>query len=1277
MEFNANYHLVGIAEKVFLLTGENACSVTEKTIIMRKAFSIFAVVCLAWVSGAPAATNSLLYNDNFESYTNGTPLIGGTNYWYSSTDFVGVVATVLSNTSLAAPGSTNSAMVPIDVSLSNRYPASSSTNVILHTQTRFVRYDATNNPAYDTNSTAVFYVDSNGFFVVCNGTSAWVTITNTLSGGPVTPVDTNAYTTTDIYLDYSSKTWRLNVNAVQYTNNISFVNAGAQAFNGFDVYNGNLVSSYVDNVSVYDFAMLPVLSVTPSAFTNSANAASYTFPDQSFSVISRGDGVLNYYIVTNTAQTWVTILTNATGALTNNATNTVWIRYTSLNAGYYSNSFDVISTNWEGQTQTVQIIANIVDMRLNPTNLANAALYGFNATNQTFELSVGGASVSFTATPDDGGLGWLTVDPASGYSSGGMTNILTNIYLTTNLPAGDYTGRVTVATSDGGGITGVVNVAMRIYATPVVGVNPSVLRQMVDKGGNPTGMYFDVWNSSASPIAGMEYWAAVTNDPSSIIQGLLPSHGTSTGGQHSAVGISFQNNLSSFEAGTYTASVSVVGTNYGSGYAGYWMGTNSVTVILQVAGPDAPGQINATKGDYDDRVAVSWQSVLSPAGDAVTYNVLRHTTFDPNFAHTIVSGLTTTNYTDQSASPGVRYYYWLKSVNKYAQSGTNSMPDYGFRRLATPGGLFASDGDYTNKVVVSWADVDGASSYYVYRSAAGLPGVVYHTVGTEFTDIMVSEGVEYTYYLQATNAICGSFLSAGELGWVLSRPLVFSASDGLYAGKIRLTWNAVNGATSYELWRSTQTLLPPYGGGMKIAEKSVTTYDDTSVTPGAKYYYWLKSKNATTLSAFSGREEGFAAISSVDLSLWGMVVQPRRIGLGGHPDVISYRLANNGGAALTGDNGTVRLTFYSSQNAVFGDADDRAIGTVDQRLELGIGSRGIFLVGGGNMTLPAAAGSYYLFMRLAPTWPSIVAPASDGGWVTQRAQALEVSSDGSISYQAMNDYDGDGISDMVVHGSGLWDARTADGSEIARGAQFAGAGVAVMGDYDGDLKTDPLVYDANRSYWEALLTAGGYTYVNGSFGGPGSRAVPGDYNGDRKTEAAVYDSVNSVWYAITTDARQVMWGLQYGAAGYEPVIGDYDGDGVWDLALYGESSGTWYVRTISGDLLVWGAGWGGPGYRPVPGDYDGDGLWDYALYDTATGRWYIANIYAELIANGILWGADGFRPVSGDFDGDGIYDLAMYNETAGKWYIRTVSGAWLALDASWGGAGYKAVGGVE
>ncbi|MBU4366720.1 MAG: hypothetical protein KKF10_06260, partial [Verrucomicrobia bacterium] len=76
---------------------------------------MMAAAMVASYGVAFAGTNTTLpFEDTFESYTNGTPLIGGTNGWYgSSADIV-----VQTNVHYPEDGSsTNAAMIPVDCTL--------------------------------------------------------------------------------------------------------------------------------------------------------------------------------------------------------------------------------------------------------------------------------------------------------------------------------------------------------------------------------------------------------------------------------------------------------------------------------------------------------------------------------------------------------------------------------------------------------------------------------------------------------------------------------------------------------------------------------------------------------------------------------------------------------------------------------------------------------------------------------------------------------------------------------------------------------------------------------------------------------------------------------------------------------------------------------------------------------------------------------------------------------------------------------------------------------
>ena len=88
-------------------------------------------------------------------------------------------------------------------------------------------------------------------------------------------------------------------------------------------------------------------------------------------------------------------------------------------------------------------------------------------------------------------------------------------------------------------------------------------------------------------------------------------------------------------------------------------------------------------------------------------------------------------------------------------------------------------------------------------------------------------------------------------------PTGIAASDGTYTDKVRITWNAASGATSYDVWRDTNSTT---SGATRIAS-SVTSlsYNDTSAVPETTYYYWVKAGNSGGTSGFSAYDTGYRA----------------------------------------------------------------------------------------------------------------------------------------------------------------------------------------------------------------------------------------------------------------------------------------------------------------------------------------------------------------------------------------------------------------------------------
>lgn len=83
---------------------------------------------------------------------------------------------------------------------------------------------------------------------------------------------------------------------------------------------------------------------------------------------------------------------------------------------------------------------------------------------------------------------------------------------------------------------------------------------------------------------------------------------------------------------------------------------------------------------------------------------------------------------------------------------------------------------------------------------------------------------------------------SGTVPTTLSPPTNVSASI-TFLNKVQVTWDAVSGATHYQVYRADALL------GVKIALSGWqvdTSYDDTSASGGITYYYWVKAATGSS-----------------------------------------------------------------------------------------------------------------------------------------------------------------------------------------------------------------------------------------------------------------------------------------------------------------------------------------------------------------------------------------------------------------------------------------------
>ena len=163
--------------------------------------------------------------------------------------------------------------------------------------------------------------------------------------------------------------------------------------------------------------------------------------------------------------------------------------------------------------------------------------------------------------------------------------------------------------------------------------------------------------------------------------------------------------------------------------------------------------------------------------------------------------------------------------------------------------------------------------------------VEWDTVGTTTSvdiDLSIDSGVNYPYSIASDIPNTGSFNIASLGNWPTEHarikvtnaddstikdqsdgdfciicttvlpPTNVQASDGTFYDRVRITWDAVGGATGYNVYRNNVLVKE---------NTSSTTWDDMTVTSGVVYNYQLQTKQGACVSQKSPIETGYACLT--------------------------------------------------------------------------------------------------------------------------------------------------------------------------------------------------------------------------------------------------------------------------------------------------------------------------------------------------------------------------------------------------------------------------------
>ncbi len=333
-----------------------------------------------------------------------------------------------------------------------------------------------------------------------------------------------------------------------------------------------------------------------------------------------------------------------------------------------------------------------------------------------------------------------------------------------------------------------------------------------------TGKPLISWEAVAD-AEGYEIWSSATNAEGSFT--LL----------HSTTELSFLHS-DTVTANTYYYKVRAVHSNADSN--SYF--STALSAVCHLPQP----VVSLSVDSWNGKILVSWE----PVEGAASYNVLRSDSEDGTY--TLFLNTTETSTKDFGITAGVKYYYKVRAMaDLFAASSDFSEIKSETCDLPQPKEVKVTIDEVSGKPKISWAKVDGAVKYGVYRSTAqdGKYALINTVTGTSTINKNAVPGTKYYYKVMAIaeNPEANSgFSSAFYNTCLLAQPAV-TLSNESPSGKVKLTWDAVEGAAKYWIWRS-ETKDGTYEIIMNTTE---TSFADGTADTSKTYYYCVSAVSPT------------------------------------------------------------------------------------------------------------------------------------------------------------------------------------------------------------------------------------------------------------------------------------------------------------------------------------------------------------------------------------------------------------------------------------------------
>lgn len=288
------------------------------------------------------------------------------------------------------------------------------------------------------------------------------------------------------------------------------------------------------------------------------------------------------------------------------------------------------------------------------------------------------------------------------------------------------------------------------------------------------------------------------------------------------------------------------------------------TLLPAAAGAELPNPVLTGAVAEGEGIRVTWNAVAGADG----YRVFRKV---PGGSWAKAADVTGTSYKDTKATENVTYSYTVRAMaggvivsgyDKIGVSAAWSKNTAGF--VATP--KLVSAKAETNGIRFKWQKVSGATGYRIFRKTGNGNWVFLVDVGNvdNYLNTGLTSGTKYTYTVRAMvsgyvrsdydkKGLSATWKSSIAPGNIAAPKLKNAVAEGT---GIRVTWNAVAGASAYRVYRRQH--------GKKawnpLVDVTGTTYRDNATSAGVTYDYTVRCLNADANPISSYDDKGVSGM---------------------------------------------------------------------------------------------------------------------------------------------------------------------------------------------------------------------------------------------------------------------------------------------------------------------------------------------------------------------------------------------------------------------------------